>query len=506
MRAWDLATTTPWVITEPALRTILRAAGRVTTEADIAAAAELRRTRAVAVRDAEALDGTQTVAVRDGVAIIPIVGPIFRYANLFTRISGGTSIEILAKDFQVALDSPDVYAILPWFDTPGGEAPGVSELSDILFDARGKKPMIAYGGGAVCSGGYLLASQFPELVIDQTALVGSIGVIMTFVDDRGWQKEHGLVNVEIVSSQSPKKRPDVTTSDGRAQIQRIVDDLADVFVDRVARGRGVTAETVLSDFGQGDVFVGQRAIDAGLADRLGSFESVLAELAAERPKSAMQFFASGGRTRADAPASAKAMVVGTPAEGGQTLTSDQEEPMRMKQNPTAADQQAAPPEGTMEAATGQTPETQSTPAAAETSAPAPTITVEYLRQRHPAVVQEIETAAATAERERIKGVESAALPGHEKLIAELKYEPDVTPEAAALRVIAAERSARSRGLADLMADEAELTPPSPEPAPDAGDMSADEKAARFILTAGRGRDVTRHSRNGRQSGQEAHDA
>jgi hypothetical protein len=51
-----------------------------------------------------------------------------------------------------------------------------------------------------------------------------------------------------------------------------------VFVDTVARNRGVTPATVLADFGQGGVFVGQAAIDAGLADSIGSYEGVLAQL------------------------------------------------------------------------------------------------------------------------------------------------------------------------------------------------------------------------------------
>ena len=63
--------------------------------------------------------------------------------------------------------------------------------------------------------------------------------------------------VEFVSSQSPKKRPDVETEAGREQVQTIVDDLAAVFLATVARNRDVTVETVMEDFGQGASFVGQ---------------------------------------------------------------------------------------------------------------------------------------------------------------------------------------------------------------------------------------------------------
>jgi hypothetical protein len=78
---------------------------------------------------------------------------------------------------------------------------------------------------------------------------------------------------------------DPTTERGRAKYQAQVDALAGVFVADVARYRGVSEDTVLADFGQGGVFVGQAAVDAGLVDRLGSYEGTIADLAARaRPR------------------------------------------------------------------------------------------------------------------------------------------------------------------------------------------------------------------------------
>jgi hypothetical protein len=71
----------------------------------------------------------------------------------------------------------------------------------------------------------------------------------------------------------PYKNTPPYTDEGRKRLQARVDSLAQVFVEKVARNRGVSTDTVLKDFGQGDVMVGQAAIDAGLADRLDSFEA-----------------------------------------------------------------------------------------------------------------------------------------------------------------------------------------------------------------------------------------
>src|SRR5690606_27712141 len=104
--------------------------------------------------------------------------------NLFTRVSGATSTELLARDFQIALESPAVRAILFAVDSPGGEANGISELSDLIFEARGRKPMVAHVSGTGASGAYWIASSADEVVTADTGIVGSIGVILRILDTR----------------------------------------------------------------------------------------------------------------------------------------------------------------------------------------------------------------------------------------------------------------------------------------------------------------------------------
>ncbi len=103
-------------------------------------------------------------------------------------------------------------------------------------------------------------------------MLGSIGVMAVYpkADEEG--------EIEFISSQSPYKNAKPNTDAGKTKIQARIDALADVFVGAVAKNRGVTKAAVLKDFGKGDVFVGAAAIAAGLADRLGTFESLLASM------------------------------------------------------------------------------------------------------------------------------------------------------------------------------------------------------------------------------------
>jgi ClpP class serine protease len=235
--------------------------------------------QAVEAERGEELEYAYNVEVRDGVAIIPITGPIFRYANLFTYYSGGTSVSIIARDFNIALNDARVDSILFEINSPGGEVTGISELANMIYAARGRKPMTARVGGMCCSAAIWLASACGDIVIDDTAILGSIGVYAAYLDTKKADAKNGFREIKIVSNQSPKKVPDPSTPEGEKLIQARVNALADVFIAAVARNRDVSVETVMSDFGQGDVFIGQHAVDAGLADRLASFEEALAELA-----------------------------------------------------------------------------------------------------------------------------------------------------------------------------------------------------------------------------------
>lgn len=229
----------------------------------------------------EYLEKTFSVKIRNGVAIIPVTGPIFRYFNWYCYWYGGASCDILARDFNAALANPSVYAIVFVFDTPGGQVAGINELGKMIYQARKKNkvPLTAYVDGMMCSAGLWLGAMCGDIVLDQTAQIGSYGVMTTYYDTRKLMKDWGVEEIQIIASQSPKKNLPPYSDEGRAAIQKRIDKLAGVFAENLALGREVDVKTVYEKFGQGEVFVGDDAIDAGLADRFGSFEETLYLLA-----------------------------------------------------------------------------------------------------------------------------------------------------------------------------------------------------------------------------------
>lgn len=259
--AFDLLASQPWAMQPAMLETMAAIAQRQGEDV-----------QAVEARLGRPLQNARSVSVRDGVAVVPVIGPIFRYANLFTEISGATSLDVLAREFSAAVDDPLVKAVVLNIDSPGGQATGVAEFAHMIRAAA--KPVVAYVDGSGASGAYWIAAAADEIVLAKTAEVGSIGVVVG-VDTR--PSATGVV--ELVSSQSPRKRPDLSTDAGRAQIQDRIDALAQVFVEDVAAYRGVAVETVLAEFGQGDMRLGAAAVALGMADRVSTLEEVLAGLA-----------------------------------------------------------------------------------------------------------------------------------------------------------------------------------------------------------------------------------
>lgn len=381
-----------WAILPAYLETIIQVANR---EGTIEAALAGR-----AAHEAHSPSGGNPFAADKEIAVIPVLGPIFPRANLMTMISGATSVQKLTAQFKAALDDPNIGGIILNVDSPGGEVTGVSEFAQMVFDARGKKPITAYVPGMAASAAYWIASAADEIVIADTGEAGSIGVVAAYTDDKEAQRKKGVYTHEIVSSQSPNKRPDISTKEGRALIQAVVDDLAGIFVSTVARNRGVSEDHVSDEFGQGAMFVGARAADRRMVDKVGTFESVVQGFQAKMKEKEDQLF-YGGNTMSNANPAAPAAAK---PKGKEEEDKDKEkEDAKGKGKAKAEDEEEDDEKDAKGKGKGK---------GAEAPATAPATAGES-----------VESAFA-----RIQGIESLKAPGYEAFIAARKWEPGMTKE------------------------------------------------------------------------------
>ena len=405
---------------------------------------------------------TYQATIRDGIATVRVSGYLQREYDFWMYYFGGTACAVLAKDLFTLRDDPSCRAIVLEIDSGGGDVAGTHELTQVIRSVLAVKPVVAYVAGLGCSAAYWVAAAAREIVVDPTAIVGSIGSIIGFYDFSGYEKKLGIRHITMVSSQSPRKAMDPTTPEGREDWQTVLDDLAAVFIAGVAEFRGVDEATVLAEFGEGSVFVGQAALDAGLADALGTAETVHVNLLAEldaplatiSTEEAAMAKAAIPRTRR--PKAAVSPVKATADEGDPKDNETTEEPGQ-QQDAGAAEN---PPVDENDEY-----EEDAEDADAEASANA-------FAESKPAAAAVLQARGAAAERARIIAIDAVAakVTGAKaaKLVAAAKADPNGSAASLALALVDSGAMAGSRMLSALDADEEELDAPSGAAGQDVG--------------------------------------
>lgn len=221
--------------------------------------------------------------VVDGVALIQITGFLQKHVDFFSALFGARSIGDIMAQVDAATADGSVNSTLLIIDSPGGTAAGMTDLADSIFDHRAVKPIAAYISDMAASGGYYAASQTDRIVVDRDGIVGSIGTFIVLPDLSAAVAAEG-VKVHVIKS-GPFKGDDVpgtpVTDATLDELQRLVTDMAAVFIADVARGRGdrlpLSQVQTLAD---GRVHIGQHAVDLGLADEVGTLKKTLDQLRA----------------------------------------------------------------------------------------------------------------------------------------------------------------------------------------------------------------------------------
>lgn len=244
---------------------------RIMTHDEISAAVSPQRANAIAKK-------------QGNVAMIPVYGVISQRMNMFSEFSGGVSTERFMADMKAAMADETVKAIVMDFDTPGGGVYGVAETADFIRESRGEKPIIAQINSLAASGGYWMASAADEIVITKGGEVGSIGVYMLHEDISKLLEAEGIKETFIFAGKNKVEgNPfEPLGDDARAYFQDRVDDYYAMFIDAVAKGRGVSTKKVNEEFGQGRVFGAQQAVQIGMADRIATLDETLARYGVSR--------------------------------------------------------------------------------------------------------------------------------------------------------------------------------------------------------------------------------
>ena len=214
----------------------------------------------------------------NGVAVIPVVGVISKRMNMFSRISGGTSIDQLSCAFDAAMADKETKCVLFHFDSPGGSVSGLPEFASKIFEARqtSSKPIIALADGLCASAAYWMASQCDAVYTTEGSDVGSIGVIAKLVSDDRAQKNEGIDSTVIASHELKATGYGAGLTPNQEQLLRgHVMQLFDMFKGAVVRGRGKSVD--IEAVATGRTWLGKDAVENGLCDGLSTFDKIISQ-------------------------------------------------------------------------------------------------------------------------------------------------------------------------------------------------------------------------------------
>lgn len=211
------------------------------------------------------------------ILLIRIDGVIVRRGGF----SGNTDSRMyIKKRLEAAQGAESEYrGVLLVVNSPGG---GVTESDEILgllkqFRKKTGKPVVAYFQNVAASGGYYISAGCDNIIAHPTAVTGSIGVIMTFIQAEALMDKIGVDTNVIVSSRTPFKdigSPFRKMKDTeRSMLQAMVEEIYGRFVDVVAEGRKTLTRKEVLDCATGMIYSGKEALKKKLVDNVGSFDT-----------------------------------------------------------------------------------------------------------------------------------------------------------------------------------------------------------------------------------------
>ena len=173
-----------------------------------------------------------------------------------------------------------VSALVVRISSPGGSAIASAKIWAALKALRKQGiPIVASIGNMGASGGFYIACGADEIVSEPFAFVGSIGIYGGKVDASGLLSKLGLkaetVKTHDYADAETFARP--WTDEEKKALQDYMDEFYDRFVGVVSQATGVDKTKIDTAYGGGRVFVGWKAMEAGLVHKLGGLDVAIAE-------------------------------------------------------------------------------------------------------------------------------------------------------------------------------------------------------------------------------------
>jgi serine protease SohB len=219
---------------------------------------------------------------------VPVV-PVLRLTGVIgvvTPLRPGLLLSTIARSLERAFSTRHARAVALVINSPGG-SPSQSHLifRRIRQLAEEKKlPVLAFVEDVGASGGYMLACAADEIICNEFSIIGSIGVVGASFGFNTLMEKLGIERRLYTSGDRkamldpflPEKADDVK------RIKAIQQDIHQHFIALVKERRDSKLNGSDKQLFSGEFWTAQRAIELGLADRIGDLRSILRERFGEK--------------------------------------------------------------------------------------------------------------------------------------------------------------------------------------------------------------------------------
>ena len=212
------------------------------------------------------------------------------------RGGGPSPVDLIRDQLARAAADEKVKAVVLRVDSPGGEVLASDEIyrSIRAFQASNDIPVVASMGSMAASGGYYVSAPCRWIVANELTITGSIGVIFHTYNYRGLMDKLGVIPSVVKSGKlkdmlSPDKRPQDELPEEREILKDMIDESYAKFKSVIVTGRNWAAQQNKEDkvddgrklapnwaeFADGRILSGTKALELGLVDELGNFETAV---------------------------------------------------------------------------------------------------------------------------------------------------------------------------------------------------------------------------------------
>lgn len=212
-----------------------------------------------------------TYEKQSNVAVISVDGGMYK-KDIGGMCSSVASYDQMVKFIDSAENDPSVDTIFFRVDTPGGSVAGADEVGDKIFNSKKRTVCLYENIGA--SGGIWVFSACDELYATETTILGSIGVIVSYMEPTG---DTGMRRVSIVSKNAENKDCSLK-GDCLSKTQGMLDAYEAMFYSRIERNTGFTSEQIQTVFNNGDVIFATEAKKAGFIKDVTTFDALFSSL------------------------------------------------------------------------------------------------------------------------------------------------------------------------------------------------------------------------------------